>query len=232
MNAGVSVDPAADIELEVEAAYDLAAPFYDDWHWQALWRASELPFIRCSLQDLTAAPRRLLDVGCGTGWYLERLQGLCDDVAGVDVSAGMLVLARGRLPQAVLRQADAASLPFDDARFDAVLSTRVLAHLAEPRLAFAEMARVLAPRGVAILSNVDASHRYALTRLPAPDGHVVVDTFKHAREDVERGLVEAGFDPVSSVLIEERGGVAAVGRLAQAVDRPVAGWISAWRRAG
>ena len=122
------------------------------------------------------------------------------------------------------RQAAAA------AGFDAVLSTRVLSHLRCPSDAFAEMARVLAPGGVAILSNVDASHRYTATRLPIQDGHVVADTYKHTREKLEAQLVEAGFEHRRSMLIEEHASTTAIDRLSQHVGRPVAGWISAWSR--
>ena len=60
-------DPPA---LAPEAAYDLAAPYYDAWKWQAFWHAAEWPFLRDAVHSWTgpAGAARLIDVGCGSGW--------------------------------------------------------------------------------------------------------------------------------------------------------------------
>jgi ubiquinone/menaquinone biosynthesis C-methylase UbiE len=214
-----------------EAAYDLAAPFYDDWKWQRFWRSAELPFIRDCLStiDLPAGPG-LLDVGCGTGWYLRSLQNTFVELAGVDVSAGMLARARARLPQADLRQADMRHLPFGDARFDVVLSTRVLSHLPEPRDGLREIVRVLRKPGWLIVSNVDAEHDYEHTRLPISDGHVIAETYKHSRLQLQDLLLELGLHPIRSALISEDGEVQPTTDLHAPIGKPVAGWITAWRR--
>ena len=62
----------------------------------------------------------LIDVGCGTGSYTAALAELGWDVTGVDISEDMLRRARARGVHAV--QADAKSLPFEDASFDAATS--------------------------------------------------------------------------------------------------------------
>lgn len=99
---------------------------------------------------------RVLDVGCGTGLWLEAqkraFSGLV--VAGVDPSAGMLARARGRLPGADLRVATAEALPHDAGVFDFVASRFAYHHFRDVERALDEMARVLAPGGVLHLMNV------------------------------------------------------------------------------
>jgi ubiquinone/menaquinone biosynthesis C-methylase UbiE len=87
---------AAEPVLAAQEAYDRAATGYDAWKWQPFWRAAEQPFIIQALADFAPDRPRLLDVGCGTGWYLRELEPLCAHTAGIDVSEGMLAQARKR----------------------------------------------------------------------------------------------------------------------------------------
>jgi SAM-dependent methyltransferase len=86
---------------------------------------------------------RLVDVGCGTGAYAAGLATLGWDVTGVDLSEDMLRRARGRGLDVVL--ADAASLPFDDASFDAAVSFWTHTDFPDLDAALREIARVLRP---------------------------------------------------------------------------------------
>jgi ubiquinone/menaquinone biosynthesis C-methylase UbiE len=90
--------------------------------------------------------REVLEVGCGTGLILARLQTIASRVAGVDLSPGMLEKARARgLP---VTEGDATRLPFPDASFDAAVCFKVLAHIQDPAAAIREMCRVVRPGGV------------------------------------------------------------------------------------
>jgi ubiquinone/menaquinone biosynthesis C-methylase UbiE len=95
---------------------------------------------------------RLLDVGCGTGFHLARLRSRGFAVAGIDGSANMLARARAANPGVDLRLGDVASLPFPDASFDVVLCVEVLRYLAQPEACLKEMARVLRPGGVCLVT--------------------------------------------------------------------------------
>jgi SAM-dependent methyltransferase len=94
----------------------------------------------------------LLDVGCGTGHWMKALADRGYIVSGVDASPAMLVHARTLNPHARVEQADVNSLPFEDATFDYVLSVEVLRYLADPQPAIRELARVLKPGGVALVT--------------------------------------------------------------------------------
>jgi ubiquinone/menaquinone biosynthesis C-methylase UbiE len=98
----------------------------------------------------------LLDVGCGTGHYVRSLRERGYDAAGVDASEGMLAHARINNPGARIEAGDVDHLPFADGAFDYVLSIEVLRYLARTQSAISEMARVLKPGGVALVTAAPA----------------------------------------------------------------------------
>jgi ubiquinone/menaquinone biosynthesis C-methylase UbiE len=114
-----------------------------------------------------AAGRDALEVGCGTGLILERVQRVARRAAGIDLSPGMLELARRRGLD--VQAASATELPFADGSFDVAYSVKVLAHIQDIRTALAEMARVVRPGGhvIAEFYNPD-SLRGLVKRLKRP----------------------------------------------------------------
>lgn len=98
---------------------------------------------------------RVLDCGIGSGSLSIALDGIVPDHAayhGIDTSRGMLVAADAEMRRtgisARLEQADILSIPHADRSFDIVMAAHVLEHLPDPRLALAEMVRVLKPGGM------------------------------------------------------------------------------------
>ena len=91
----------------------------------------------------------VVDVATGTGLVLRAIAERQPHarLVGVDLSPGMLAVARAALPQAQLVQADAAALPVAVGSVDLVTCVTALHLLAEPDLAFVEWARVLRPGG-------------------------------------------------------------------------------------
>lgn len=108
--------------------------------------------------------KRVLDLGCGTGYGAAELARTAAAVSAVDVAPEAVEWAREKFGEhADFRQASATALPFDDDSFDAVVCFEVIEHLAEwPRL-LTESKRVLAPGGVLIVSTPNKSF-YAETR--------------------------------------------------------------------
>ena len=96
----------------------------------------------------TGPGTRLLDLGCGTGLLLTLAQARGATVTGLDVTPGLLQIARDRLPTAELWQADIASLPFGDAGFDVVTGVNAFQFAADPPAALAEAGRVVRPGGL------------------------------------------------------------------------------------
>lgn len=94
----------------------------------------------------------LLDVGCGTGNYLEVLRKRGYSVAGVDGSEEMLERARTNNPDVELKLSDVERLPFESERFDIVICIEVLRYLPNIDATVREMARVLKPGGMALVT--------------------------------------------------------------------------------
>lgn len=110
---------------------------------------------------------RVLEVGCGTGLILERLERRSQQAVGLDLSRGMLAHARSKELTVVQGAADA--LPFADASFDTVVSFKVLPHVQPIRQALQELARVTAPGGHLLLEFYNVySLRGVIKRLKQP----------------------------------------------------------------
>jgi arsenite methyltransferase len=115
-------------------------------------------------EALKAGPGdRVLDVGCGPGFYVDELAGQVGptgSVTGVDASPQTLALARRRTEghdNVTLHLADATALPVPDGTFDAALSVQVLEYVADVDAALAELHRALRPGGRLVIWDVDWS---------------------------------------------------------------------------
>lgn len=103
--------------------------------------------VEAALSATDAEPRRILDLGTGTGAAAIWLAGRYPDasVTGIDVAGAMIAAAREKLPPGLAERvrfevADASALEFADGEFDLVVQVSAPAF-------FAETARVLAPGG-------------------------------------------------------------------------------------
>ena len=69
----------------------------------------------------------VLDIGCGTGAYLEHYQRAGCNVSGIDQSPSMLQVARNRLGESAdLYMGDASNMPYPDKKFDLIIFSTVL----------------------------------------------------------------------------------------------------------
>lgn len=147
--------------------------------WYSGMRAITAAMVGETLRELK--PRRLLDVGCGTGYSLLWLRDYFNlsEVYGVDLSPNAAEFWKERnLDTGALGSAD--KLPFGDSRFDLVTCFEVIYQLNDERAsaAVAEMHRVLKPEGLLFLREpayqwmrgahdkaVGSKRRYTLTDL-------------------------------------------------------------------
>lgn len=109
--------------------------------------------------------KRVLEVGCGTGLVLERLAPHAAAAVGVDLSPGMLALARKRGLD--VHEGSATALPFVDGSFDVVCSFKVLAHVPDIEAALREVERVLCRGGVGVLEFYNRHSLRYVARLAA-----------------------------------------------------------------
>lgn len=104
-----------------------------------------------------AAPQQrrvLLDVGCGPGWYHPQLVKHCTELWAVDLSAAMLAQAQTLGCASRYIQADVCQIPLPDQSVDIMFSSLMLQWCAEPKLALAELCRILKPGGQLLLSTL------------------------------------------------------------------------------
>ncbi|MFI7544191.1 class I SAM-dependent methyltransferase [Actinoplanes sp. NPDC049599] len=129
-----------------DAGYDEIADWYE-FEFLPAQSAQDDPLgVHEALRELLGpGSGRCLEVGCGTGVYAADVRALGRTPIGVDLSAGMLRHAAGRLPVA---RADATRLPFADASLPAVIAMMVHTDMPDYPAVLREVRRVLAPGGV------------------------------------------------------------------------------------
>jgi ubiquinone/menaquinone biosynthesis C-methylase UbiE len=139
--------------------------------------------------------RCALDLGCGTGRLMRALAPNGKTV-GVDTSLAMLEQSRSLATPGQsfkLAQADAFSLPFADASFDALIALRFIFHFENLENLFREIARVLTPRGIFVFDTFTWSPRAWLPLDSARWGGSVYD---HSARQVELIARRAGLQVV------------------------------------
>jgi SAM-dependent methyltransferase len=126
-----------------------------DWlapQWEGRRGPDSLAALEAALARLDAKPRRVLDVGTGTGlaarFLARRLPGA--EVVGVDLSPAMIEEARRLVPSDVdarvrFEVADASALRYADGAFDLVVLLNMIPF-------FHELARLTAPGGTIVLA--------------------------------------------------------------------------------
>jgi SAM-dependent methyltransferase len=132
----------------------------DPQAWADLAEAHNRPLFAAVLDAAAVGPgTRVLDVGCGSGLTLVLARDRGARPSGIDISSGLLGIARERLPAADLREGDMETLPFGDGAFDAVLGVNAFQFAGDPERALREAARVLAPGGRVVASLFAAPER-------------------------------------------------------------------------
>ena len=86
---------------------------------------------------------KIADLGCGSGIFTQALADLGFSVTGVDLSPGLIDVARQRFPDVEFLVGDVENLPFDDGAFDGILLSGILHHLPDPKPCAREVHRVL-----------------------------------------------------------------------------------------
>lgn len=143
---------------------------------------------------------RLLDVGCGTGHHMAILSERGFEVAGVDGSEEMIAHARAKNPGAGIEVADVDSLPFPDSSFDFVLCVEVLRYLPDFTRCVNEIARVLKPGGVCLITAtplLNLNGYWLVNRIASivrPTGFVHLKQFFTTSRRLRRACAAAGFN--------------------------------------
>ena len=185
---------------ELRAAHDVLAEFYAEHlagHMDRSPADRAVLGVFCDLVRDAGIGTDVADVGCGTGRLEPFLAARGLRPQGVDLSPGMITVARRDNPGFGYQVADLRKLPFGDASLAGVVCWYSLMYLTpgDRPAAFAELARVVRPGG------------YLVTAFKAGDGAlrrgglttglgISFDVYWLPPAEMERLVAGAGFDPV------------------------------------
>lgn len=195
----------ARLQREIEHHRRIAAQAEKVWNWDSpagRRRADRRAALYVEHGDLRPG-RRALELGCGTGVFLERVAPCGAEIRGIDLSEDLLEKARVRLARFAnvgLDRGNAEALPYADGHFDTVYGSSVLHHLdldAALRAAF----RVLKPGGRLVFAepNIFNPQVFVMFNLETAKERFGVspDEMAFSRFRARRALAAAGFAGVS-----------------------------------
>jgi ubiquinone/menaquinone biosynthesis C-methylase UbiE len=136
---------------ETRESFELLSTFnrVESTHW---WWEGRRYLIKQLLKDTN--PKKILDIGCGTGETLTYLHTLFPraDLFGIDTSGDAVLYSHKRGHKNVLA-ANALSLPYSSNTFDTVLFLDVLEHIKDEKKALLEARRVLKSTGMILITS-------------------------------------------------------------------------------
>lgn len=160
---------------DVAARYDIHTPPHHYQH-DHEFVLQEIEQVRGEMDKLAGAPPKILDVGCGTGVFLDLALRADLDGVGLDVSPGMIEVAEGRLGPGVVRVQPMQKLD-EVAAYDVIVSLcwsfNYCRSLEEARDVMARLFRATRPGGGLILQVAHAGNATGsllCDREPGPGG--------------------------------------------------------------
>lgn len=181
---------------DLQDSYDRVADKYA-WHF-----ADELhkkPFDRKMLDLLIEKVDDIgggviCDVGCGPGQVAGYLNRRGANACGIDLSVGMVEVARRAHPHIWFERGDMLSLPGDGDFFSGIAAFYSIIHIPRPRIreALVEMKRVLLPRGALLLAfhiGKETIHRDEMWGIDVSLDFNFLET-----EEIKTYLQQAGFE--------------------------------------
>lgn len=115
---------------------------------------SEKPYLTKFVELISKDNPRILDTGCGTGRDLKFLENFEIERYGIDLSVGMLSVAKQNLKKTNLIGGNYLKLPFKDNVFDGIINIASLVHIPhlDKYLTLNEFRRVLKSQGILYIS--------------------------------------------------------------------------------
>lgn len=210
MSPGVATVRAVTIPAlfePVRSAYDTVAADYarqlPDMRAEAPVDIAMIATFVDSVRDGGLGP--VADIGCGTGRVTAHLAALGVEVSGIDLSPGMVDVARAGYPQLRFEVGSMTGLELPDGAVGGVLAWYSIIHTPPEQLpdVFAEFFRVLAPGGDLLLGFQVGDERRRITHAYGHD--VSCDAYRRQPEDVADLLTRTGFDVHTRLLREAQG---------------------------
>ena len=145
----VSFETNRYLEANIKVHTAMADVYNSDPHFRPENKAKVRKNLESCVQRLPPSTnRRMLDIGCGTGFILDLSHDLFDEVHGIDITPAMLSQVNTQNGKVRLQVATAEKLPFQDQSFQFATAYSFLDHLVDLEPVFREVFRVLQPGGL------------------------------------------------------------------------------------
>ena len=149
---------------------------------------------------------RLLEVGCGSGYFLKKYSSKAKSIAGLDLSEVMIGIARKKNKKRIeegtaeFKPGDAAELPWEENTFSIVTSMGSFIGFPEQQKSLIEMHRVLCPKGRVVISvEYNAEDGADYSEMAKKYGIKIL-----SQKDVSSMLEKAGFAKISFSYIKAK----------------------------
>lgn len=204
MAGGTTVARVTDWLEDTRSSYDTVAESYTEL---LRGRLEAEPYLMALLRlfaDLVGPGRPVADVGCGPGLVTAALRDLGLDASGIDLSPGMIEIARREHPDLSFSVGSMTELPLEDASVDGVLLCYSIIHVPDHELpaVFGHVRRVLRPGGTVLLgfhSGDRVNHKTS-----GYGGHPMsVHVYWRTPERVAELLTAAGLRVSARITLEE-----------------------------
>src|SRR5579859_2259705 len=165
-----------------------------DWHWQNWedrkvlndWTERRAQEILKLIRGLPIARPRMLDFGCGRGWFTERLADL-GEAHGIDLSPEGIAAAQARRPDITYLAGNAYEADLPKSYFDVVISQEVIAHVENQAKYVQRACDLLKPGGYFIITT---GNKFVMDRLGdvgwnvQPPQHIAVQLSRAQLKDM------------------------------------------------
>ena len=161
------------------------------YFWLSAHYVSALHLLRSKINDLKASHSnqrlKILDAGCGSGKFVERLKKVGADIVGIDYSLEALQYCRNEFKIPVLRS-DLEHLGLISNQFDALVSLEVLEHVTNDTRVLQEFYRVMKPGAIGLITVP------AFQILWGPHDEWFGHVRRYRKSDLKGKLEAAGFE--------------------------------------
>jgi len=171
---------------------------YENIHIEIRARADE---ILRAIESQGITTREILEVGCGTGWFTERLSQL-GNVTAIDLSPQAIEIAKGRGTGAQFTACNILDHDFGEKRFDLIVCVETLFYVEDAKALVEKMANLCIPGGYLALTTIN-KFVYERSHDVGPPGEGQIRNWMSRRETL--GLVERFFDVTEVTTVEPRG---------------------------
>ena len=149
-------------------------------YWEKRWERSRIPnawqlrrgeAILTLLRSLGLVHPKILDLGCGTGWFTDQLSHMGEAI-GIDLSETAITLASSQFPHVAFMSGNLYEIPLLPEQFDVVVSQEVIAHVEDQMRFLDRIAYTLKADGYLVLTTVN---RFVIERTnqpPDPPEHI------------------------------------------------------------